>query len=583
MFRNLKSRFPLRTIRWLIWIICIFYLACVGIVLKRNGTSHFPELHHHLPRNANALNNVLRMDATRFGLTATSRRPDPLIPVIDGKVDGGIPRKDRTMVDVGIPRQDRTYVDRQATAAERILAVGYYSSEQLTRSMLQLADLLKLSMGLNRHMVLPDVYGGYFVSLGGGSHIVSHYRRKVNTEVIPMPLSAYFDLTDIRRLLKAGSNAYLVSDSHATTVCRGRWTILYLVTDNINQPSVCRSESGLHEREALLVQRLQSATTRSDAIANCPWLEDCLKPSVLAHGPFHDILCAAVPRYAERKWNMADLVTHLDVVNNSQCLLMHTWIGSDRYHIRNVLPDTTTSTLSLTSFKPTMELRQISNRIRTASGLGSNYTVIHVRTEQFLKQYEWEHPNANARDPEFIKFCLRCFQSLLAVVKHVDPWAESLLLAFDARSGTLPESLGRALPDLQRSLLDDLKRTIPSTRIRIVDDIVDQYSSPDEKKVLANPGMRTLVDTELLVSGQWMFVVGGGSFQANLYAMHEDRNPRPAIQSRTYAICHPSIEWNLRMAAKRLPYIASGLVRSNDTTIMNAFPFRLLKTKIPHR
>ena len=463
---------------------------------------------------------------------------------------------------------------RSSKVVAPVLAVGCFSGEQLTRGTLQLADLLNLSHGLHRSVVLPSVFGGYLVSMAGLCHIrPTYYKADVKME----RLSAYFDLKSPGAVLKPTGVDLFVKEAQAEKKCVGRWTVLNMVSNYIAQEAVCKTNRTLLDKETAMIGRLRLATRIEDAIdTNCGWLEGCLKTSLKRLGPFQRIICAAVPKYLEGVWTISDLVPHLAGLETSECLLIPTWVGGDRYGIRPIAP-ASVPYLAAASFTPARKLVQISQRLIHASGLANTYTVIHVRTEHLFRNLLPHHPGHLPRGgPAFIELCLPCFERLSVMLQQVKPASSTVLVAFDNKSGSVKKGLGSSMEVLRAILLKDLKKVFKV--IRLLDDVVDDYSSTYDKQVMANPGLRAVVDTELLVSSEWLFVLGGGSFQGKLFAMHEDRNENIANEARTFAVCHPSIAWNVVLLAKRVPFMPKSVLESScDERIMNEFPFRGVK------
>eukprot|EP00117_Sycon_ciliatum_P046698 scpid66525/ scgid33421/ len=466
---------------------------------------------------------------------------------------------------------------RSSKVVAPVLAVGCFSGEQLTRGALQLADLLNLSQGLRRSVVLPSVFGGYLVSMAGLCHIrPTYYKAGVEME----RLSAYFDLKSPSNVVKPNGVDLFINEAQAQKRCVGRWTVLNLVSNYIAQEAVCKTNRSLMEKETAMIEQLRLATRIEDAIdTNCEWLEGCLKDSLKRLGPFRRIICAAVPKHLEGVWTISDLVSHLAGLESSdECLLMPTWVGGERYGIRPIAP-ASVPYLAATSFGPARNLVQISQRVIRASGLANTYTVIHVRTEHLFRHFLPHHPgHLHHGGPAFIEFCLPCFERLSVMLQQVKPSSSTVLVAFDNKSGSVKKGLGSSIEDLRAILLKNLKKFFKV--IRLLDDVVDGYSSKHDKQVMANPGLRAVVDTELIVSGEWLFVMGGGSFQGKLFAMHEERNENIANEARTFAVCHPSIAWNVVLLAKRLPFLPKGVLESSyDERIMKEFPFRGIKEK----
>eukprot|EP00117_Sycon_ciliatum_P016976 scpid77578/ scgid16178/ len=376
------------------------------------------------------------------------------------------------------PASELTDVTEQAeNQSSRILAVGWFSHEQLTRSTMQLADFLAIAVAARRDAVQPVALGNHLVSMAASGNVPAKSRR----ELKPRVLSSYFDLKNIKRemLLQGGSR--FISESEARSQCAGNWSLLYLVSDWQYMQPLCKFRKDLLPTERATMKRLQSAEHSIDSVDNnCTWVEKCLEPKLLSLGPFRNTVCAAFPK---TRWTIESLVSQLDIFESSECLLLPIWYGMGRHGI--VQAPQRAPTFPLTALKTSANLRRLSQRLLHLAGLGSNYTAVHVRMEHIRSQYRKMKARGELQTGDSKQFALNCFNALLKFLKETVHTNSSLILGSDQRSESLRHN--QEVQNLRQKLLNDL-REIP-LRVITVDEIVEKYSSADNNRVLRNPGM----------------------------------------------------------------------------------------------
>eukprot|EP00117_Sycon_ciliatum_P023740 scpid81134/ scgid20104/ len=359
----------------------------------------------------------------------------------------------------------------------RILAVGWFTDEQLTQSTIGLADFLSLAVVARRDAVLPSVVGNHLMSVQVSRNVPPRFRRGLK----PRLLSEYFDLDNITRTMLTKGGSHLINAFQARKRCAGKWSILYVVSNWQYLNPVCEAQPDLLRIERAMMNKLQSAEHSKDTVDNnCTWVEKCLEPKLLSLGPFRNTVCAAFPK---TRWTIESLVSQLDIFESSECLLLPIWYGMGRHGI--VQAPQRAPTFPLTALKTSANLRRLSQRLLHLAGLGSNYTAVHVRMEHIRSQYRKMKARGELQTGDSKQFALNCFNALLKFLKETVHTNSSLILGSDQRSESLRHN--QEVQNLRQKLLNDL-REIP-LRVITVDEIVEKYSSADNNRVLRNPGM----------------------------------------------------------------------------------------------
>ena len=409
--------------------------------------------------------------------------------------------------------------------SSRILAVGWFTNEQLTRSTMQLADFLSLAVVAKRDAVLPLAIGNHLLSMQESRNVPHQFRRGLKPEI----LSEYFDLENIKQTMLTEGGSHLISARQARSQCAGNWSIVYLVSNYLYLEPMCQFQPDLLRTERAMMKRLQSTEHSEDTVDNnCTWVEKCLDPKLLSLGPFRNTVCVG---FTKNRWTMESLVSQLEVFKSSECLLLPFWLGAGRHGI--VETSHSTPNVALAAFKTSTHLRQLSQRLLHVGDLGSNYTAVHVRMEHLLEDYEMIKARGKMQTVGLEQFTLRCFHALLKFLKDSLHNNSGLVVSFDHHSES--HTVNEKVQEFRQNLLRELRAIL--LRVTTVDELVEKYSSLADQDVLGNPGMRSLIDTELLVGGHRLVVIGGGTFQYKLYTEHVSRHPDYVKDPRTFAIC----------------------------------------------
>ena len=135
-------------------------------------------------------------------------------------------------------------INSQKSKDRQLIAVGWFTHEQLTQGCMQFSDILDAGMKLKRNVLAVRVFGGHVVGVGGPRRIIARYPAKTTYSEM-LPLETYFDLDGLTRKL-ARHQVRLINEQGALKTCYKKWTLL-LMSNSINswmlEASLCKSKA----------------------------------------------------------------------------------------------------------------------------------------------------------------------------------------------------------------------------------------------------------------------------------------------------------------------------------------------------
>ena len=511
MARALRSR-PVR----ILYVVLVFLAASVLIFPTR------PKL-------------MMRAIVNRTGLVYTDLRSSslPKAPAVEKDLlpTYGLPNAPGKAVSFVKQRED------SRSPTKQLIAVGWFTYEQLTQGCLQFSDVLDAGMKLRRDIVAPHIFSGHIVGIGGPGRITSRYAETRGAKTIP--LDTYFDLGDLKQKL-ATHHIQLLNEELALKTCYNQWTLL-LVSNSINswmpQTDICNSKSLLERYFHTMTTLSRRASIESKkppfAVEDCSWMAECLDKNLLQYvGAAPNVLCVSNPR----RTNIGTLSSVIGAAStNHACLLVVNWFGSTRHWTRSTLERTLPAVEA--NFPPAQVLRNISRDLLRSSRLteGRGYTAIHIRFEYLPKQCNGNRTSCGKHKQNWEDFTGGCLNNLINGIQQAANFTDTVVLGMDTLSrsyhhDTKTYSLFRRF---RKEVISAMKtfnlKYIPIEQVYHKDRVPD-YA----EEHLDDDGQRAIVDQLIFSSAKILIAVGGGNYQGRFFSRRYLHQPPNETKDQVY-------------------------------------------------
>ena len=452
-------------------------------------------------------------------------------------------------------------INSQKSKNRQLIAVGWFTHEQLTQGCMQFSDILDAGMKLKRNIVAVRVFGNHVVGIGGPQRIIARYPAETkNSEMIP--LETYFDLDGLRKKL-AKHKVRLISEQGALKTCYKKWTLL-LISNSINswmlEASLCKSKA-LQDRYfntmLNLSQRAANYSSQSKqlpiAFEDCTWITECLDRLFPHDIGKPKIVCLSTDSKGDIQLPLSSVIR--SVLPDAMCLLIVNWFGSTR-HWMTATPEGSLPMLEV-NFPPAQILRNISSDLIRSSGLNEDrgYTSVHIRFEYMQSQCRQNNTLCGVDKQDWTDFSRSCLQDLLEDIQLALNHSDRVVLGLDNLSHTVfkDKKLGTLFRKFQLQVNSAVKgfgsSIIPIEQV-YRDDILPNYA----KIHLLDQCKRALVDQLLFSSAKAFVGVGGGNFQGRVISRRfAQRSLSPnSIDDRVVCSSFSSKLFPIKLAGRRI-------------------------------
>ena len=454
-------------------------------------------------------------------------------------------------------------INSQKSKNRQLVAVGWFTHEQLTQGCMQFSDILEACMQLKRNVVATRVFGGHVVGVGGPRRIIARYPAKAKDSEM-LPLETYFDLDGLRRKL-AKHKVRLINEQGALKTCYKKWTLL-LISNSINswmlEASLCKSKA-LQDRYFNTMLNLSKRAANYHfqskqlpiAFEDCTWITECLDRKFAHDIGKPKIVCLSTDSKKKGGIELPLSSVIRSVLPDVMCLLIVNWFGSTR-HWMTATPEGSLPALAV-NFPPAQILRNISSDLIRSSGLaeGRGYTSVHIRFEYMQSQCRQKNTLCGADKQNWTDFSSSCLQGLIEDIQSTTNHSDRVVLGLDNLSHTVfkDKILGTVFRKFQLQVNSAVKdfgsRIIPIEQV-YRDDILPNYA----KIHLLDHGKRSLVDQLLFSSAKAFVGVGGGNFQGRIISRRfAQRNlSSNSMDDRVVCFSFSSVLFPIKLAGRRI-------------------------------
>ena len=391
--------------------------------------------------------------------------------------------------------------------AERVFAVGSYTSEQITLGCLQLSEAISMAAAWHRHLVLPRVMQGHLVGMAGHQELQLF---NVTAQTPQLALKSYFNLTYVRRTMQKESVGF-IGEHVARKRCEKKWTLVYVAHNWNYPPYACGKDEEHHERTSEFWKSLRSTPSNDSVVIakSCEWLVPCLPPKIQALAPFRRVVCAAVPEHAKVKPDFVEIGEKL--FGDDPCVLLAHFFGSSRHRARGP----PTMLILPFQFVPSPPLQSLVGKIASKLNVISKpFISVHVRAEYLEVSCNFTR---NCPTYEVIfKNGMACFDTLKAELSSVVN-GSTVVFSWDRYSDSKQRRGKHMFDDSVAELEEYLEQRFKKHCLM---DIFELLEPKDRLYLHADLGRKAIVDTAVLAAADRLYVLGGGSFQSSLLARH---------------------------------------------------------------
>eukprot|EP00117_Sycon_ciliatum_P009668 scpid55720/ scgid11865/ len=414
----------------------------------------------------------------------------------------------------------------------RLLAVGYFSREQLVAGCRQFASLVHTGAAWERDIVKPTMLDSQFVGLAGARE-----RRAINhmhNYSSPRQLEDYFNLQNMKSHLQ-DEKSKLVPQTAAERMCKGKWNLLYLMPKARHEYLlVCPKSTEQAQKSRTFLRKLHTTLPNSVVpqlaiVANCGWIVECMPESIRQFGPFPKVVCAAIPDQFRMQWNASDIASDINMYLD-ECMMITHWYGLWRHDIRE-LP----ARFAHDWFGAAETIQHTAHSALVRAGLSRGaFTAVHIRMEYIFRWCDpSKSPPYHCRQPSdtsVLAYFGKCLTETIETIKNHSRIEEKLLLALDLMSDSMSNKRKQIVlhpEQTARYIFSRLKQTFANTVL--LNDFVANYDDTS-RELMTNRGLRALLDAEILMAASTFYAVGGGNFQSRIVRLRERNSTKLSCQ-----------------------------------------------------
>ena len=428
------------------------------------------------------------------------------------------------------------------TLHRQVIAVGWFTYEQLTQGCMQFSDVLDAGIKLRRDIVVPRLFSGRMAGVGGSWRIANRLYPAETKGATTIPLETYFDLGPLKRRLEK-HQVQLLDEKEALLTCYNKWTLL-LISNSLHRwmpdAEICNSKSLLDRYIDTMANLSRRANITSEkllfAVEDCSWFAECLDRQLLQNiGAAPRILCVSNPRTR----NIGTLGSAIgSVAANDNCLLVVNWFGSTRHWTRST-PERSLPAVEA-NFPPAQVLRNISRDVLRSSGLtkGRGYAAIHIRFEYLPKQCNGKRTSCGKDKRNWEDFTGGCLKCLIDGIKLAAVQTDKVVVGMDKLSSSYHHDTGTYL--LFKKFQGDVISALKSHNITyiLIDDIFREDTVPNyTRKHLEDSGKKAIVDQLIFSSANILLAVGGGNFQGRIFSRRYLQLKLPPKEMKDQVFC----------------------------------------------
>eukprot|EP00117_Sycon_ciliatum_P023107 scpid51627/ scgid19729/ len=408
--------------------------------------------------------------------------------------------------------------------AHRLMAVASFSMDQLVVGCNQFATFVMAGVAWDRDVVIPKIQGSHYTGLAGSQDVKLDRRYSKSNSSLPRKMDDYFNLEHISNHLEK-HHLKLVPQAEALELCKGQWSILYLIPSTEAKHSIygflseSRTESFRNSWQSTMKKLKGSGDPRLAIETDCDWITEGMPKDVRQLAPFSRVICAAIPSRFTWQWKLSKAAKLVSDVS-SRCLLISHWFGPHRHGFRRPKKP------PAVWFSAARRIQDTAQRAVGRSSLSKGFTVLHVRSEYIFNRCR---PSDNPpfycqrRNVSFQTYFKQCADLVLRTIAS-HPRNQSVLMAFDLRSEGMKLKRKQALLQpiqTMQYMLNRLKEQF--TKVITLEDFVARHiRGTANRDIVSNNGMRALLDAEILTQASPFVAVGGGHFQGRMLEQVKD-------------------------------------------------------------
>eukprot|EP00117_Sycon_ciliatum_P033719 scpid45052/ scgid25887/ len=406
----------------------------------------------------------------------------------------------------------------------QIIAIGSFSMDQLTVGCNQFATFVLAGVAWHRSVVIPQIQGNHYIGLAGSQDMEKDSKYSKSNNSLPRKMDDYFNLEHISNHLEK-HHLKLVPQAEALELCKGQWSILYLIPSTEAKHSIygflseSRTESFRNSWQSTMKKLKGSGDPRLAIETDCDWITEGMPKDVRQLAPFSRVICAAIPSRFTWQWKLSKAAKLVSDVS-SRCLLISHWFGPHRHGFRRPKKP------PAVWFSAARRIQDTAQRAVGRSSLSKGFTVLHVRSEYIFNRCR---PSDNPpfycqrRNVSFQTYFKQCADLVLRTIAS-HPRNQSVLMAFDLRSEGMKLKRKQALLQpiqTMQYMLNRLKEQF--TKVITLEDFVARHiRGTANRDIVSNNGMRALLDAEILTQASPFVAVGGGHFQGRMLEQVKD-------------------------------------------------------------